>query len=257
MNQFNLQEHNIVRPEKVIWRIPEFSRTTVEALELIKSSSQKKFLQNIDEILIQNQITWELVEVDKQRFLEWLPYYEARMSEHEYRILADEQWYDTRISEGKKIEGMFFYQNDTIICSGMFLIENTAKATFAFKASDRIDLTSKSNSSIGSVIDYFFLKEMLQRGIPIISAGKSRNAFGVHNTFGYLEYKLRFGYYPFFEEGATQETEVPVSEDGSVAFFAQENSVQKLFYIHPAGITKELQALKMLPEIIQFKEITY
>lgn len=255
MSDFDLTKYHISKTEKVSWRIPNDNRSPY-ALDHIKSSSQRKFLQNIDHILESNSITWHAAPIDRIQFLEWMEYYEAKMSEHDYRHIADANWFDTRISEGKVIEGMFFYKDGKLICSGIFVVEGTQKATFAFKASDRIDLSSKSNSSIGSVIDYFFLKEMLARNITIISAGKSRNAFGVHNTFGYLEYKLRFGYYPLIDD-VDQETTVPLSEEGSVAFFAKQNNALKLFYVHPLAGAKELQALKVLPPSIESVEITY
>lgn len=255
MQTLDLTPYKLNRPEKITWRIPGVQNPTVDALELIKSSSQRKFLRTSDAVLAENGITWEIVKLDRKRFVEWLPYYETRMSELEYRVLADEAWYDARIEKGKEVHGMFFYKNGGLVCSGIFVIDGQEKATFAFKASERISLTNKDNSSIGSVIDYFFIREMIKRGIKIISAGRSRNAFGVHNTWGYLEYKLRFGYEPLIGEEVVREITAPLDEDGSVAFFALQEGIIKLFFARPAGLTKNLAALNYLPTTLPFQEL--
>lgn len=256
MLTFNLQPHHLKRPEKIVWRIPGVRTPSASALDLIKSTSQRKFLRTIDAVLEINGITWKLISLSKQQFLDWLPYYETRMLELDFRTLATEAWYEARVQAGKEIWGMFFYQQEKLVCSGIFVIEGTKKATFAFKASDRIDLTNKQNSSIGSVIDYFFIREMMQRGIHTLSAGQSRNAFGVYNTLGYLEYKLRFGYEPLIGEGIPCEYSVPLSEDSSVVFFASHQEKLQLTYIHAEALRKEIPAVRLLPPSISFQEIS-
>ncbi len=255
MHEYNLEPHQLIRPEKISWRIPGIQTPNVSALDLIKSKSQRKFLHTVDAILEENGITWELIPLSKQQFLDWLPYYESHMLELDFRILATETWYEARVQAGKEIWGMFFHQHGKLVCSGIFVMEGTEKATFAFKASDRIELTKKENSSIGSVIDYFFIKEMIHRGVKTISAGRSRNAFGVYNTFGYLEYKLRFGYEPLIAEEVSFEHSVPLSEDNSVVFFATHQEKLQLTYIHPEALQKEVPAVRLLPASLSFQEI--
>ena len=253
---FDLSPYAIKRPEKVAWRLP-VDPAIQNPLDYIKSSGQRKFLESINTVLEANNITYQTKVLDAASFQDWLPYYEARMSENDFSIIASTEWYEQRTAEGKTVEGMFFYQEGALVCSGIFLTEGSEKATFAFKASNRIDLTSKSNSSIGAVVDFFFIREMLSRGFPILSAGRSRNAFGFFNTEGYLEYKLRFGYQPTLSDTTVFDTSVPLAENGCICFFGIKNDQLTLFSVRPENVPLNVPGIKILPATITFEEIIY
>ena len=257
ISEFSLAPLEITRPEKIIWRIPDSVRTTQDPFGVLKSKSMRSFLRSVEATLAEQSITWTLQELSRDEFAHWLEYYKAKMTELDYSIIASLEWYDKRVADGKIVEGMFFRQNMELVCTGIFVIEGTQKATFAFKASDRLELSSKENSSIGSVIDFFFIREMMQKGITVISAGKSRNAFGVFNTIGYLDYKFRFGYMPHNSETIPQLQTVPLPENGIVLFFGERAEKLHLFALQPKGTQQHYEVQRFTSAELPFEIIEY
>jgi|GEM_PF-875752 len=238
-----LYHFQLSRPEKVRWFI---NADQPDALTLIKSSSLRKFLNKADAVLATQQITWELHPLTEQEYLNWLPYYRQKMSELKFEPLARESWYAEKISQGKIVEGIFFHQLingvKSMIGSGVFVIEPQKRASFAYKASEHLNLSNEAFSSLGVIIDYIFLKEMLGRRLPQISAGKSGNAFGVFETYGYPVYKLRLGYEPQVAEDSPLVPWAPVNEGGAAMFYAlNQNQQLGLYFFHPAGLKLELE----------------
>ena len=231
--ELDLTQFGLERSTKVIWRFPVDDQ---DPLNHFRSKGLRKFLQKSAELLEKIGITWKYEALTREAFLNWLPYYQEKMTEQGYDLLATPEWYDSRTGMGRTVEGMFFYQNGKMVGSGIFTVEGNEKAVFSFKASDRIDLDNTSNSSLGAVIDYLFLQKMSEKKIAIISAGQSRNAFGVVNTLGYLDYKLRFGYNPQLPKTPEMTTTIPVNDDGVVAFFAQpKEGVAGIYLCKPKG----------------------
>ncbi|MBP7768591.1 hypothetical protein KA082_02030 [Candidatus Woesebacteria bacterium] len=257
ISDLSIEQFGLTRPEKVIWRIPQAVRTNKDALLLLKSKTMRSFLRGIDAVLMKNNITWQLHELSREKFAEWLRYYTEKMEELDYSVIASLEWYDKRIELGKTVEGLFFYQAGKLICSGIFMIEGMQKATFAFKASDRIDLSSEPNSSIGSVIDFFFIQEMLKRDIAIISAGKSRNAFGVFNTVGYLDYKFRFGYLPQPDMKSQFLDTIPMPESGIVLFYGVKDGAPGLYALQPHGTQKTYEVARFATTELPFVVLEY
>ncbi len=254
MNSIDLQTYGIARPEKVIWRCPA---GLVDPLAGIKSKSLKQFLTSADSILETAQITWKYHTLTDQEFLDWLPYYKTKMAENDYEIIASPEWLQKKREQQLEIEGLFFYKNDQLVGSGIFTRDKLEKATFAFKASDRIDLTNKQNSSLGSIIDFFFIREMVKQQVKIISAGRSRNAFGVINTLGYLDYKLRLGYEPQLDEKSVQLNEVPLNENGVVLFYGIKEGKTSLFALKPTDSTQQFEQSRFATPELPFIELTY
>ncbi len=250
----DLTNYHITRSEKVQWRFPYQGG---DPLEHIKSKGLQSFLRNLDPILNDHHITWEYKPVTLAEFETWLDYYHSKMEELAYDHLASTEWYQDRAAKGKAIEGLFAYRNGELVGSAIFTREGTEKATFAFKASDRIDLTGKSNSSLGAALDYLFLREMISQQVKIISAGQSRNAFGVINSLGYLDYKLRFGYRPQMSETAEMVSEVPLNEDGLVVFYGLKQNQFTLFAFKPQGSAIQFEVARFATLEIPFVEVEY
>jgi hypothetical protein len=253
----DLNQLHISRPEKIRWR---FANVTEEStiLSAIKSKNLRKFLAGAEEALAKNAIRYEYKQLTKDEFLAWLPFYQAKMEELEYDVIASEEWYLKKMEQGLTVEGMFFYDlGHTLIGSGIFTRKETEKGTFAFKATERIDLSSKPNSSLGAVIDFFFIREMVRKDVAIISGGVSRNAFGVINSLGYLDYKLRFGYEPSFAESVEVLTEVPSNSDGIVLFYGLSNEKMALYALRPKGITATFEQARFSTPELPFIELEY
>lgn len=253
---YSLSSLQLARTEKIIWRFPAQS----DVLAQIKSKSLRSFLSHTDEILEQNHITTETKELDEVAYLEWLPYYREKMTENEYDVLANEEWFSQRQSENKNVEGIFFYQNGKVIGSGIMTLEGTHKAALSFKATDRIELSGKSNASLGAVVDFMFLKTATNRGFEIISGGRSRNAFGVINTLGYLDYKLKLGYRPSLDASLALVEEVPLNEAGVVVFLGCKNQnlhEQSFFGLIPKGHNSHFEFTHYLDATLPFTLIEY
>jgi hypothetical protein len=248
----DLQTHAIVRPEKVEW----WWAGGTDLFGGLRSKSLKTFLRKADEILVEQHIRWEHKEITAEEFVTWLPYYQQKMGELGYDLFATPEWYQNKKTEGKKIEALFFYRDEKMI--GSAIISRSADtAILHFKASDRIDLASNSNSSLGVVIDFIFQRKMLEEGVLKISSGTSRNAFGVINAYGYLDYKLRIGFDPSAAANAEMLTDVPVNENGEVVFYGVQNEKPAFFRLKPIGSEAPFDATRLQALPIPFVEITY
>jgi hypothetical protein len=228
--QFDLASHGISRPEKIRWVFP----SGVDPATQLKSESLRKFLNKAEVHLEANNITWSYQPIDQATFESWLPFYRTKMTESGFRVIADEAWYKTKVEAGVQIFGLFFHQQGQLVASGVVTYEPQFNALHLnFKATDRLNLSGRSNSSIGALVDYFFLKQAHQQACTIITSGQSRNAFGVYNTLGYLDFKLRLGFQP---EPVTEvwESTVPLNELGQVLFYGQQRGETKLFAVTPA-----------------------
>jgi hypothetical protein len=254
----SLEPYHIQRPEKVRWRIEVQDG---DILNSLKSNSLKTFLSQSEQILSDHHIEVSYHTLNKEEYLDWLKYYEENMTRHGYDIIATEKWYDDRIEQGKTVEGMFFTQlhnqEKRLVASGIFTIDGAEKATFAFKASERLKLTGGDRGTLGAILDYYFMREMLKKSVKIISAGKSRNAFGVYNTLGYLNYSLRFGFIPSPAEDTEFFPSVPLSEDGLVLCYAVKDGQFGLYGFKPEGSNHQFEHKGFATPEIPFFEMTY
>lgn len=254
MTELNLTDYGIVRPEKIIWRFPEH---VSDVLAAMKSKTLRKFLQNTDQELSSNGITYEYKKLSDEEFLAWLPYYEKKMSENGYDLIASPAWLAKKKEQGVTLDGMFFYQHGEMVGSGIFTRNENHKATFAFKASERIDLGQEAHASLGAIIDYLFLKEMSEQHVEVISAGRSRNAFGVINNLGYVDYKLKFGYTPTFTDEETILTTLPLNEKGICICYGKKEGKRALFAFKPKGTEMKFEVARFATPELPFIEVEY
>ncbi len=255
MKLFDLQPHSIQRPEKISWFFPY---QTADLLSEIKSKSLRSFLRRNFELKTEHGLEQRISQMSKKDFAAWLPYYADKMAEHSYEILATLEWFNLKMDQRKEVYSIFIHQAEKLVASLIFTHnpENN-HSSIAFRANDRLDIFPGGRSSIGALLDYAFLGWSLEKKCSSISAGRTRNEFGVINTFGNLDYKLRFGYVPQPTKDTALHTSVILDADGVVAFFGIQNNALSLFYVHPAGYQNDLQAANMLPVSIKFQEIIY
>jgi hypothetical protein len=253
-NTFDLQQFNISRPEKMRWR---FNLVNNEVLASIKSKSTRNFLKKIPEILEKNAIKYEFVSLELEQYLSWLSFYREKMQENKYEVLATEDWFTENQQKGHQLFGLFFYQDHKMVGGGIIKVSNQQLATLSFKASERMDLSSQTNSNFGSIIDYLFLQTMVEKGITTISGGQSRNAFGVINTLGYLDYKLRFGYLPQVPPKAELITTVPLNEEGWVLFYGLKNDQLSLFAITSNEYQGTFEVARFSTPDLPFEHLRY
>ena len=218
MKTIDLSPHNLTKPEKVKWKF----NLKESVLSSILSKSTRKVLKKTDEVLARNNISYEYKELSEQDFTDWLYFYEAIMQENNFRIIASLEKYHQYISDNKIVHGLFFYQDGDMVGSAVFLRDNN-DFNLAFKASKKISLAGQQNTSLGIMIDYLFLEYAHQQGAENIYSGRSGNAFGVLNTYGYLEFKLKMGYVPTLPDDVLTESTVEKPETTPVSFVAKHN----------------------------------
>lgn len=252
----SLTQFNIQRPEKIIYDFPLSNSTDV--INRIKSNGLKSFLLKADEVLEKNNIKWKYEDLTEQKFTEWLPYYKEKMEEHDYLIRATQERYQEEVEKGFCIKALFLYKNKKMVGSSIVGLKDNV-ASLLFKASDRITVSSRSDSSLGSLIEFLMLKLISGgRDISLVTT-RSRNAFGFFNTIGYLDFRLRFGYTPRPHPEASLLDDVPVDENGSVLFYGLQNGEFSLFALQPKDEKnkKIFDRKSFYSSGIPFKEIHY
>lgn len=252
----SLTQFDIQRPEKIIYDFPLSNSTDV--INHIKSNSLKSFLLKTDEILAKNNITWKYEDLIKQQFIEWLPYYKEKMDEHNYLVRAKEEWYQEQIEKGFNIKSLFLYQNKKLVGSIIVTLKDNI-ASLAYKASDRITVSSMPGGSLGSIIEFLLFKLVSESGNFTIATSRSRNAFGVFNTLGYLDFRLRFGYTSRPNLDDPLLSDVPVNEEGVVLFYGLQDGEFALFALQPKSQRNEelFKKSSFTSSEIPFKEIYY
>lgn len=254
----DLLQYDIQRPEKIRWALPEL-RNEADLFAIIKSKTLRSFLRTAEQSLLEFSITWETHPITFEEYKKWLVFYTEKMIGQEYDVIANEEWYQKKIDSGKVVEGIFFSRNGELLGSEIFITKESEKfASAAFKATDhRENFSNKSHASLGAVVDFFFLREVLRRGFTHISFGRSRNAFGVINTIGNLEYKLGFGYIPSQASDTVLFSEVPLNEKGIVLFFGLKENKLALYAVKPKELSMNFEQKRFATPELPFIEINY
>ncbi len=257
MNKIDLTPYNILRPEKLEWYFPSV-QTDEDIFTAIKSKSLRSFLRKTDLRIEQVGITWEHRSISYQEYLQWLAYYVKKMKEQNFSIFATESWYQEKISEGKEITGIFLYKSGTMIGSTIISVQHLdLLATSHFKASEHLHDFSDRNSSLGAIIDFLFLRTMRQKGIRNLSSGRARNAAGIFNSYGYIDYKLRFGFVPTVITDMQNFDSAPLSEDGTVLFFGVQNEQLVMVGCRKKNSDFEFESKRFATEEMPFVLLEY
>jgi hypothetical protein len=229
MKEISLFPFKLVRPEKVKWFFP----SAEDIFDSLQSKSLRQFLKKADAKMDELGISWREQELDEEMYQAWLKYYEQNMSAKGYAIFATPHWLKEKHAAGQKVFGLFFYRHEQMIGSLVYVQENEHVANAAYKASEHIEELSTGGASLGAVIDYIYLRVLKEKGVKDIFYGRSRNAFGAVNNFGYLEYKLKFGFQPFVPPETPLLTTVQVNEEGTVAFYGLKDTGLSLYFLKP------------------------
>ncbi len=252
----DLTQFNITRPEKINYDFP--MSNPVHLIDYVKSKSLQTFFKKADEILLKNKITWEYKDLNEHEYIKWLQYYTEKMKELGHDVRATKEWYQEQHKKDVNLKGLFFYQNQKMVGSGIIGLKNNT-IHLAYKASDRIKLSSISNSNLGYLIEFWALQLPLTEKPYTRLISMSRNAFGFYNTLGYLEYKFQFGFTPQITEESAMLDSVPVNESSFVLFYGIQNKELILFALIPE-LQKNVELFNKTPFISQaipFREIYY
>ena len=240
----DLTTYSLVRPTKIEWLLPSLPP---DPITMIKSKGTRKFLRNsVDRYLAELQLTVVQKEITLDDYLQWLPYYTAKMTENNFEIFANADWYAVKKSEQARMYGIFVYSEKTMVGSAIISQTLDNRFTIHFKASDKLRDISVSNASLGTYIEYLYWQLAYQHSAVAISSGTSRNAFGVIHHLGYLNFKTRFGYLPVVSAKSENGTTVDVLPNQPVCFYATNTleanqSLQLYVYNHGNKIDQETQ----------------
>lgn len=253
----DLSPYQLFRPQKIRWM---YDTSQPDFFATLKSKSLTHFLKNADDHLSKHRLTLEHLEVDEPLFDAWFNHYVSFMTAKKYDIIATKEWFLRKAVEGKKVGGFFISQDGVWQSTLIYTQLATEKAFASYKTSLDMPGLSKKHVSLGALIDYYYLQTMLQQNIPYISLGSMRNAFGVTNTLGNLDYKLRYGYLPTVDATVEIHHSVPLAASGSTVFFAfkkESPSQLQLCVAHPQSMEPATEFERFKSDILAVEYLPY
>ncbi len=231
-DSLSLSQFGITRPTKIRWM---HDASTADVLATIRSRSLKKFLQNMPEVMVAENISVESIVFTTETFIEWLIHYEAFVKAKHYDSIASLKWFQQKPAEHKEVRAFIFRKNEQICGTSVYAVQDEKKVFGVYKTNyDALFTNFKKQNTLGALIDYHFLCELRKQGYQWISMGTMRNAFGVINSVGNLYHKLRMGYLPRVAEKTELLSSVPLNELGEVSFLGLKDG-QLSLYVYAAN----------------------
>lgn len=253
MNTVDLKQFTIQRPEKIRWL---YDVSLTDILNNLRSKSFSKIYKNIDKILESNGITFEHVILNEDQYFTWWDHYTKVMTQKGYDVIATKEWFTQKHNEGKLVGAFFFYQHGKLAGSSLY-VRRGSEVTGTYKTSLDVPELSHTHGASGALIDFVVLRELLKERLTYLSFGSMRNAFGVLNSVGNLEYKLSMGYHPVPKEETTLVDEVPIDSEGRVIFFGFHKGIFQLFGLKRSSDPHTFRSDRMKSDKIPFSVITY
>jgi hypothetical protein len=234
-----------------------YDQTQPDFFATLKSKTLKTFLQKADQELTEHNLKLEHVPIDQTLFDLWYAHYVMVMTEKGYDVIATPDWFGKKQAEKKQVGGFFLSQAGEWKSTLIYTQVENQKTFAAYKTSLTLPGLSKKRQSLGALIDYFYIQTMVTNQIPWISLGSMRNAFGVINTLGNLDYKLRYGFIPMVDADTELIDSVPLTETGEVTFFGVKAGTLNLFILQPQSFPQESELTRFASDIISVQYLTY
>lgn len=223
----------LLRPQKIQWIFPVIGENWIEA---IPSKSTRKLVRDLPKILEENALEMSWLQPSESEYLQWLNFYVRLSTEQNHDILAYPEWYEQKRREEKEVWYLACRRQDNEQLVGGCMVVKTLDNTWtsAYKVSERIDVGSEHNASLGILLDIEYMRFVQAQRPQKITAGASRNAFGYINTIGYLLAKLRKGYLPHIHQDNFV-TDFPEKEDTPTIWFTKDSQTHEEFFLlsHP------------------------
>ncbi len=243
------------RPQKISWIYSVTSNKSV--LENIQSKNARKFLRGIDDFLKDNHFEISAGICSRAEYEEFLQLYNERVDARGFESIANLGWYKAKEREGKTVEKLFIKQNGVLV-GGKIITVIDGQIRSSFKASLQLPIFQKiHNSSLGLILDYLMLEHYIKRNPRLLTAGSSRNLFGVINTVGYLIFKLRMGYQPMVINPDTtfeQSTPTP-NQPVWFTFLSQTPKINQPLNLFCSGDSSEVPLLPELQKLTSFEKL--
>jgi len=224
-----MNTQNLLRPEKIQWVFPTISDNWIEA---VPSKSTRKLIRKFPEILQENNLKFIWKEAIEEDYLNWLEFYRNKMTEQHHDVLAQADWYQRKMGEKKKVFLLDCRDVRTHERKGGSMIVQTAENKWisAYKATERLELGSEHNASLGILFDIEYMTYAQSQHPNMITAGSSRNAFGYVNTIGYLLSKLRKGFLPSIHKDNFSTT-FPRHEEKPTIWYVRDSITEEEFFL--------------------------
>lgn len=250
---FALTSYGIRRPEKLRWW---YDIAAPELLASIPSKTLRQLGRQAEPLLQRYQLTVTHSWLDALGYQAWWQHYQTTMQAKGYDLIATPDWWQHKQAEGKQV-GVFYFHQSTQVCGSLVYLRHDAQVTACFKTSQSIPGLTKKHRSLGALIDFVFLREILKTKPSAISLGSMRNAFGVWNSYGNLEYKLSMGYLVEPKENTAIWDTVPLDADGRVAFFGWQADHWQLFAVKATADPYHFPVARFQSDKIGFSIINY
>lgn len=238
----------LFKPQKVSWIYPLESKKSV--LENIQSRHARKFLSGLNEFLTNHQLEVSTGICSPAEYEKFLQLYHERVTARGFESIANLDWYKTKEKEGKSIEKLFIKQNGVLV-GGKIITVIDKQIRSSYKASIQLPIFQKlRNASLGLILDYLMLEHYIKTKPALLTAGTSRNLFGVINTIGYLVFKLRIGYLPkVINPDTTFEQSTPTpNQPVWFTFLSQTGKINHDLNLYYSG---DLSQVPLLPELLK------
>lgn len=222
----------ILVPSKILWNQAKLSDNPFEN---IKSKSTRKLAQKIvANTLHDASISYNINELDEANHQRWLQFYTEAMQRKNHRVVYSDERYHNAIDAGKKVYELKVFANENYIGSGIIFVIN-GRWNLAYKATLDTSFSNEKNASAGVVVDALFLQAAHENQAEKVISGHSANLFNIDNTFGYLNFKTKFGYeaqHPLIEHEITPLTQLANqhlnAENNILGCFGSKNSSNEL-----------------------------
>ncbi|HNQ17367.1 MAG TPA: hypothetical protein PKJ26_05535 [Candidatus Woesebacteria bacterium] len=244
------------RPQKVSWVYPTTSDKSV--LENIRSKNARKFVSTIPEFLQRNKFELSSGACTFKEYREFLELYNERTAARGFDPIAKVEWFSAKKREGKKVEKIFIRHNDQLI-GGKIITVIGDEVRSSYKASQQLPIFQKlHNASLGLILDYSMLDHYTKKKPSLLTAGTSRNLFGVFNTIGYLTFKLRMGYQPQVINPKTifEQTTKDPHKDIWLAFLCDSATIKQPLTLYYSGELDQIPQLAELQKLISLEKLT-
>ena len=253
MHDFNFSP--LWRPQKISWIYPIASNKSV--IENIQSKNARKFLGNVSEFLKLNNFEISSGECTLKEYKEFLVLYNERTAARGFDPIAKAEWFSTKKKEGKKIEKIFIRHNNQLI-GGKIITIIGGEIRSSYKANQQLPIFQKlHNASLGLILDYLMLEHYIKRKPTLLTAGTSRNLFGVFNTVGYLIFKLRMGYQPLVINPKTifEHSTIIPKKDFWLTFLSDSATINRPLTLYLSGEFDQFPQLPELQKLIAIEKI--
>ncbi len=191
-----------IRPERIRWSfpLPEDKQDPDAWIANIASKSTRGLARRLDELLEIGNLQFEIRPLTAALYADWHTFYVPTMIAQHHDVLAKPEWFELRKAAYENIYLLEVRTNSDQKRIGASIVTLKSGNCWGkpYRASERIDVPGVKNFSLGALLDLLAMRFIFSHQPVEVNSGSSRNAFGHFNTLGYLAYKLKIGYKPWY-----------------------------------------------------------